>query len=560
MIPTSYPVSGDDFINRREIMEKLFLAFNSRQNVALVGLRRTGKTSIAKELLRDLCEREKKKTVKLIFDVQENAGAPGRFAYRLLISFLRAFKEEMFPRHVLETQPGDLLEIASHIDSTSLDQLSRFLTAYFPPSNADNERTVFERIWRFLDEFAVEQDIQVALVLDEFQSIKALQAYRQCKDILGLLQGIISSSQRHIWYLFTGSMVSMMDEIIEGSKSPFYGRVQRLDVGSFTKEDTIILAEKTSQKQFSGEAIELLWLLSGGIPYYILAIVNEAVHISQRARFISRSDIENSFVKSLTRGELGSHCNYLLNISLERSKKSALLKEVIKLLAFEPLPPGELAKKLRKEIGYTSLPLRNLQNMDLVRKEGKTYKIVDSILAMWLKYVYSFEEPFLDKIQKDVDRNYNEYIAKLKKERGFLFESYVRELLGKFDGTRLEKKVLPRFASVDSINIFDDAGMVFDKPSNVEIDALCIGYENWLCEFRFRGKTVGSKDIKILSRKKELVEKKLNLKIQKQVFVSMSGFSHSVLKQRTVWCVGQAALNTLLKNFSMRRLDRQEEE
>ena len=89
MISISYPVVGKDFINRREIIENLLITYKSNQNVGMVGPRRIGKTSIAKEFLRQL--RRGKNSVQLIFDVQENIGAPSRFVSRLLISFLKAF-------------------------------------------------------------------------------------------------------------------------------------------------------------------------------------------------------------------------------------------------------------------------------------------------------------------------------------------------------------------------------------------------------------------------------------------------------------------------------------
>lgn len=559
MISTSYPVSGKDFIDRREIIERLFIAYGRNQNVALVGPRRIGKTSIAKEFIRQLGE--EKNTVQLIFNVQENIGTPSGFAFRLLISFLRAFDQSLPLFQEMEIGTGDLIKISSQIESKTLTELSQFLSAYYPPSSA-NERNVFERIWRFLDEFAGEQGKKVALVLDEFQAIKTLESYKELgkNRLLGLLEGIISSSQVHIWYLFTGSMIRLMDQILEDSVSPFYGRIERINVGGFTKEDTVTLVDRAIQKPFSGEAIEMLWGLTRGNPYYVLVISNLADFLGRESKFITKRHIEEAFVETLSKGELNSHCQYVFDASLGRARKSVLLKEITKMLSLDPLSPSELAKKLSRDIGYVSLPLRDLQNLDLVRKEGKTYAISDFVLRLWLKNVHTFSEPWLEKIKGDVEQNYQERLASLKKDRGHFFESYMRELLRKFDGSRFERSLLPRFSTVDSLNIYDETGKVFGRPSNIEIDALCLGSKNWLCEFRYRTKIVEKNDISLLARKKLFLQKKLKIGINKLIFISPVGFTEEALKEKDVWCIDQRVLNSLLKKFKMHRLKEISEE
>ena len=557
MISTSYPVVGKDFINRREIIQNLFIAYRSNQNVGMVGPRRIGKTSIAKEFLRQLCR--EKNSVQLIFDVQENIGTPSRFASRLLISFLKAFKPIPPFAQEIDLQPSHLLEMASEIKSRSLTELSQTLFSYYPPSPV-NERVVFEKIWRFLDEFAVEQKIKVALVLDEFQAIKALESYKEFRGkLLGLLNGIISSSQQHIWYLFTGSMVRLMTEILEDAESPFYGRVKRINVSGFTREDMFALIARAGSKPFSGEAIQLLWRITNGNPYYVIAVANYTEFLEREAKYFTKTHIKKAFVEALSKGELASHCKYTFDTSFQRLKKS-VLKEIAKILSLNPLPPSELAKELGRDIGYVNLPLRDLQDLDLVRKKGKRYEISDFVLRLWLKNVYSFSEPWLDKIERDIEQNYQENLARLKKDRGYFFESYVRELLRKFDGSKFERRLLPQFSTVESLNIYDERGKVFGHPSNIEIDALCLGSKIWLCEFRYRGKLVEKRDISLLAQKKLFLQKKLKIKINNLVFISPAGFTEAALKERNVWCIDQGALNSLLKKFKMRRLDETAEE
>ena len=146
----------------------------------------------------------------------------------------------------------------------------------------------------------------------------------------------------------------------------------------------------------------------------------------------------------------------------------------------------ELSKRLGRQTGYLSIPLRNLYNIDRIDKEKKGYYITDSVLAFWLKNIYGNEETDLLHVKKRIQENYKEYFASLSSEAGMFFESYLREMLKRFDGQYYQDIRLPKFDDVYGINTFDSNGDVFGRPSNIEIDALCRGAKNWLFEFKYR--------------------------------------------------------------------------
>jgi AAA+ ATPase superfamily predicted ATPase len=474
MISSSFPVSGDDFVNRHEILRRLSLAYQRRQNVALVGPRRIGKTSIAKEFFRRI---KRGKTVRITFDVQENLGTPARFVLRiiklLIVEYLKISQTyELIPlMDAIEITPSNLPNVASQLRSKTLDGFAKFLIAYYPPSTR-NERVVLEQGLKFLDEFAQEKDINVMVVLDEFQSIRSLEKnLGRGENVLALLQGIISSSKRS-WYLFTGSAVRLMTEILEDADSPFYGRVERIDVGGFTKEDMISLVNRAISKPISGEAAQLLWTLTRGNPYYIVVITNRANVSAEKKTFVVKKDIERGFIEAVTAGELNSHCHYIYDISVGRAESPNVLKEIMKFLSAGPASPTEMANSLGKDRGFISPYIRDLLNLSLVEKTGSKYNISDYILKVWLAGVYGFSDPYIERIEKNINHNYQESLALLKKQRGYLFESYIREMLRKFNNTKFNNRLLPKFETVESLNIHDDKGEVFGRASNVEVDAL----------------------------------------------------------------------------------------
>ena len=87
MISTSRPVTGEEFVDRRELLRMLLYRYENEQNEALVGVRRIGKSSIAREFCRRVKE-EKEDVVPVYFEVHKNMGTPGRFAVRLLMESL----------------------------------------------------------------------------------------------------------------------------------------------------------------------------------------------------------------------------------------------------------------------------------------------------------------------------------------------------------------------------------------------------------------------------------------------------------------------------------------
>ena len=158
---------------------------------------------------------------------------------------------------------------------------------------------------------------KAVVVLDEFQDIVDLNRFKGFGNgkILGFLQGIISG-QKNVWYLFTGSAVRIMIDILEGGRAPFYGRVIRFNVTPFNRDDTAALVYKCTDKPVTDEALNLIYALSNGHPFYTRVIISAAEKISDNDVIVTRHDIEEAFITELFGGTLDSHCKYLFESSL----------------------------------------------------------------------------------------------------------------------------------------------------------------------------------------------------------------------------------------------------
>ena len=553
MISIKKPVSGDNFVNRLDLLNNLRFSYQT-DNVVLIGPRRIGKSSVAKQFLTTLPDND---TIKLIFDVQENIGTPGKFAIRLFRSFMLAYCKAVGNEtaHLfadIEMDPSALMAATDNINSKTLLSLSRFLMSYYPPT-PDNEREVLGRILSFLNDFSDEMGLQAAVVLDEFQNITDLSRYKGFENgnLFGFIRGIISNQDR-VWYLFTGSAIQMMLELFADKDAPFLGRTRLFNVTRFNKDDTIQLVYKCVEKPISSDALDFLFVLTKGHPFYVVVIIGAAIGQSDNSLLISRQHIERAFIMELTKGALDIHCRYFFESSIERS--GTFLKEVLRILSNTPHTVTELSRTVGRTPGSLTDTIKKLSYLDLIEKTRNKYQIIDSVLACWIRNVYGYEDIQFDVMKKRIQENYNEYFAKLSSEIGFFFESYMREMLRKFNGRQFKDDRLPDFDDVQGVNVFDHKGEVFGKPTNIEVDAICRGSENWICEFKYRKKSVHEQDIDLLKRKKIFLEKKLDIKIHKMLFIAKSGFSEGAI-QSDVRCMTLHELNTLLAALNMRKVN-----
>lgn len=553
MISIKKPVSGEDFVNRKDLLNSLYTSYPT-DNVALIGPRRIGKSSLAGQFFDTL---ETPNTIKVIFDVQESIGTPGKFAVRLLRSFLFAYFDktginDAYAIVDMETDPSVLPIVAGTLKSRRLQELSRFLISYYPPT-PDTEREILKRILNFIEDFSAEREVNTAIVLDEFQCILDLNRYKGFDNgnLLGFLRGVVSNQSR-VWYLFTGSAVRIMYDIFGDKDAPFLGRVRVFNISGFNKDDTLQLVYKCVEKPISSEATDVLYKLTKGHPFYVVVIVGASNSLARTAKIIDRNDIENAFIQELSKGALDIHCRYYFETSLE--KTGAFLKEVLRALSHGPLTLTELSRKVGRRTGSLTDTLVKLNHLDLIEKGKKKYRISDDILRCWLQNVYGYEAIQIDALKRKIRENYEEYFEKLTSEIGVYFESYLREMLSQFNNQIYHNKRLPKFDVVQGINVMDYSGEVFGRPSNIEIDALCTGTENWICEFKYKKKSVGKTDIDLLTKKRDFIEKKMKIRIHKMFYVAKSGFGRYALES-DAWCLTVSELNKLLSILNMRKVN-----
>jgi len=185
------------FTNRKKEVEFVSKTLDSNNHLIIISPRRFGKTSLIRKVI---AETDRK---VIYLDVQ-------------LTNSVNDFAAQLLKR-IYRVWPGEKLrQLVRHfriIPNISLNPLSNEVDISFQTKEA--ETPVLEDVFNLLDKIGSEKNRPV-VVLDEFQDIMKLGT--------GMDKTLRAIMQQHqtVNYVMLGSQESLMREIFEDKKSPFY--------------------------------------------------------------------------------------------------------------------------------------------------------------------------------------------------------------------------------------------------------------------------------------------------------------------------------------------------
>lgn len=355
------------FINRKREMATLEKEYTREKSfVVLYGRRRTGKTTLIKEFIKD------KNAFYFFADKQNESLQISRFKKQLA----EYFKDEFLKK--IEINDWD----------TIFD--------YFINKIRDDEKFI--------------------LVIDEFQYLCSVN-----KGFSSIFQRIYDEKMCHknIMVILCGSLISMMYSEVLSYDSPLYGRrTAQIKLQPITFEYYKDFFENKSKK----ERIEF-YSITGGIPKYILEfdktesplwniennIFNKDNFLYSEPKFLLQEEINDlsryfSILNSIASGntKLSSICS---NLELN---SNGITPYITKLMDLDIL---------EKEVPVTE----NLENS----KKG-LYKIKDNYLKFWFSYVYPYQSYLeIENLTYPLDKIKNEFNLWVSK----IYEELARETL-----------------------------------------------------------------------------------------------------------------------------------
>jgi uncharacterized protein len=243
-------VTADDFCPRPDLVGQLRGCLESRQNVALLGERRTGKTSLIFETVRRV------RGLRLVYAQLWAVKSVEDVASRLL-------------RAISTTQVRE---------SSFVERVARSL-AYlrprieFDPTTGQPSITVspgtkmlpsgLHGVFDFVEELSARH--RLAVVLDEFQDI------RQVEEARALLGEIRSRVQRpgRVPYVFAGSIRHEMERIFRDPSSPFFKSLRVLEVGDLSRDafqEFLATRFASGRRRVPGATFDALFALAQNNP------------------------------------------------------------------------------------------------------------------------------------------------------------------------------------------------------------------------------------------------------------------------------------------------------
>ena len=205
-------VEAEYFTDRVEEVAYIKEFINSANHLVLISPRRFGKSSVVTKAVKQSGRKH------ITVNVQQ-ATSVADFSAKLLREFFRVHPLERI-RH--------LITHFRVIPTVSTNPVTGSMDVSFQPG-ADGT-VLIEDVLTLIERAHTEKD-RMIVVLDEFQEILDL-APKFDKQLRSIMQ-----EQKHINYILLGSQESMMTDIFENKKSPFYHFGQMMRLGKLPRED-----------------------------------------------------------------------------------------------------------------------------------------------------------------------------------------------------------------------------------------------------------------------------------------------------------------------------------
>ena len=239
-------VEAEYFTDRVKEVAYIREFLKSANHLVLISPRRFGKSSVVAKALKE----SGRKSITL--NLQAVTSVPD-FSAKLL--------REFFKLHPLER----VRHLISHfriIPTVSTNPVTGAMDVSFQPGVPEAE--LLEDVLMLLERAHSEKD-RLVVVLDEFQEIQdiAPKLDHQLRSIMQL--------QKHINYILLGSQESMMTDIFEDKKSPFYHFGELMRLGKLPREDFHRYLEERLQAVFpedSGALTDRILDYTACHPYY----------------------------------------------------------------------------------------------------------------------------------------------------------------------------------------------------------------------------------------------------------------------------------------------------
>ena len=251
-------VENSFFTDRQNELQYIKSVLNSENHLILISPRRFGKTSLVVKALRESNRKHIMLNLQSVVSTED-------FAARLLKEIFKIYKFEKVKHFIKNFRI---------VPTISLNPMTDGVDVSIMPM-VDN-RVLIEDVFALLQAIASEED-RLIVVLDEFQEIKSID-----KNLDRLLRSIMQM-HKNINYLFLGSQESMMREIFEKKKSPFFHFGLLLHLDKIPYDDfKLYLLERLYFVDNADEICNEILAFTKCHPYYTQQLASQVWEIGRK--------------------------------------------------------------------------------------------------------------------------------------------------------------------------------------------------------------------------------------------------------------------------------------
>jgi uncharacterized protein len=448
-----------DFSNREKTLDLLRkrvegLRKGNKQNVAIIGSKNTGKTSLLVKYFYDIIGSGDVVPVYLELREEPFPLLEKRFLNSLLNYFKVKYGEdfdEAFPR--------------SHPEF-----LSRI--AYFEHPSRRSQEHALSSLFGLLSALQEETGLPVVFMLDEFQKLSSFRI----KNPYAML-GEKIMTQKEVMYLVSSSTVKRARDIIDNDLSLLFGNFEVHAMGALSPQEAFLFAKKhLGSLNMPSDLLSFMLNLTDYNPFYMENIIG---NIKRLACLAGTNEASDKFLCRAVADQLHNPSAPLYQfffsaVSRVLDFRSAQDFEILLAVSEGCKKSSLIAKTVSKSSSQTTRKLEKFINADILIRHGQIYDYPESLLKLWVNSVYkkrcsSFMPVQDEKSKKETEGKVRDLFYSFMFFHGMDVGERIRRLFMLFGNEAVElagrSLKLPKFANVSQkrmagscIPVFAEAG------------------------------------------------------------------------------------------------------
>ncbi|HLG24484.1 MAG TPA: hypothetical protein VI564_06160 [Candidatus Nanoarchaeia archaeon] len=350
------------------------------KNIALLGPRRCGKTSILKHHAQNSGE-----IISVYIDVEKISLNPENFAVEFVWNIIQSSVKKTFSE---SEGIGFLEKIKKHEAELGKNSFSLIKTIENELLKIKpDQRLLVKSAFDFANVFGTEKNKKILLLLDNFENIFDLNNFSQVKDAISL----IDYGAKYVRYVVASSAVRECISLLKNFEC--------FEIKNLEKSKCVELIESIIGNA-NRKACEEIFSFSKGHPFVAVSIAK---------RFLETKDAKKAFLVELLVKDspVYNYCSESYNYYYNRARGQTLLKTILKVVASEELRLSEIAKKIYRSAPVTKAILERLIDADIIHKKDNKFYFGDDVLRVWVKLTsdgYDFIDSIDDKILEEAGK------------------------------------------------------------------------------------------------------------------------------------------------------------